>query len=99
MYPTAESATHRMAGQELVYEPDFPDRETIQAAFEQLFGEEEKGKVRRFSRSGLRYITLSGGTTLIDQNPSRKSRWAQITLPHCEPCALCRDGMFGRDTC
>ena len=57
-----------MAGRELVYEPDFPDKGTIQAAFKQLFGE-EKGKVRRFPRSGLRYVTLSGGTTLIEQNP------------------------------
>ena len=32
-----------MAEPELVYEPEFPDRETIQAAFKQLFGE-EKGK-------------------------------------------------------
>ena len=34
-----------MAGRELVYEPDLPDRETIQAASKQLFGE-EKGKVQ-----------------------------------------------------
>jgi hypothetical protein len=67
-----------MVGRELVYEPDFPSKETIQAAFTQLSGEEGKGKVRRFSRSGLRYVALSGGTTLIEQNPSKKSRWAQM---------------------
>jgi hypothetical protein len=66
-----------MAGRELVYEPDFPDKGTIQAAFKQLFGEHGEGKVRWFSRSGLRYIALAGGTTLIEQNPSKQSRWAQ----------------------
>jgi hypothetical protein len=66
-----------MAGGELVYEPDFPDKEAIQAAFKQLSGQEGKAKVRRFSRSGLRYIALVGGTILIEQNPSEQSRWAQ----------------------
>jgi len=66
-----------MPGRELVYEEDFPDKGTIQTAFKQLFGEEGKGKVQRFSQSGLRYVALSGGTTLIEQNPLKKSRWAQ----------------------
>lgn len=57
-----------MAGRELIYEPDLPDKETILAAFKQLFGEESKGKVRRFSKSGLRYVPLSRGSTLIEQN-------------------------------
>ena len=44
-----------MAGRELVYELDFSGKETIQSALKQLFGE-GKGNVRRFSRSGLRYL-------------------------------------------
>ena len=82
-----------MVGQELVYEPDFPDKETIQVAFKQLFGE-EKGEVRRFSRSGLRYITLSGGTTLIEQNPSKRSRWAQQARQGHKIAWLMKEGCY-----
>ena len=61
-----------MPGQELIYDPEFPDKEAIQTAFQQLFGEGGEDKVRRFSRSGLRFLALSGGTTLIEQNPAKK---------------------------
>ena len=83
-----------MAGRELVYEPDLPDKETIQAAFRQLFGEEGKGKVRRSSRSGLRYIPLSGGTTLIEQNPSKQSRWAQQARQGHQIAWLMKEGRY-----
>ena len=62
--------------QELVCEQEFPNKEEILAAFKQLFSN-EKGKVRRFSRSGLHFLGFSGDTTLIEQNPSKQSRWAQ----------------------
>ena len=83
-----------MAGRELVYEPDFPDKETIQAAFKQLFGEGGEGKVQRFSRSGLRYVPLSGGTTLIEQNPSKKSRWAQQARQGHQIAWLMKEGRY-----
>jgi hypothetical protein len=82
-----------MAGRELVYEPDFPDKKTIQSAFKQLFGG-EKGKVRRFPRSGLRYVTLSGGTTLIEQNPSKQSRWAQQARQGHQIAWLMKEGRY-----
>ena len=83
-----------MPGRELVYEPDFPDRETIQAAFQQLFGDAGKGKVRRFSRSGLRYLPLSGGTILIAQNPSKQSRWAQMARQGHQVAWLMKEGRY-----
>ena len=82
-----------MAGGELVYEPDFPDRETIRVAFNQLFGE-EKGKVRCFPRSGLRYLTLSGGTPLIEQNQSKQSRWAQQARQGHQIAWLMKEGLY-----
>ena len=82
-----------MSGRELVYEPNFPDKETIQAAFNELFAD-EKGAVRRFSRSGLRYVTLSGGTTLIEQNPSKRSRWAQQARQGHKIAWLMKEGRY-----
>jgi hypothetical protein len=82
-----------MAGREPVYESDFPDKETIQIAFRELFGE-ENGKVRRFPRSGLRYVTLSAGKTLIEQNPSKQSRWAQQTRQGHQIAWLMKEGRY-----
>ncbi len=83
-----------MAGRELVYEPDFPNKETIQAGFKQLFDEGGEGKVRRFPRSGLRYVTLSGGTTLIEQNPSKQSRWAKQARQGHQIAWLMKEGHY-----
>ena len=83
-----------MSGRELVYEPDFPDRETIEAAFRRLFGEGDEGKIRRFSRSGLRYMALSGGTILIEQNPSKRSRWAQMARQGHQIAWLMKEGRY-----
>jgi len=48
----------------------------ILVAFEKLFG---GGRgVSRFSHSGLRYVNLSGGAVLIEQNPKKRSKWAQL---------------------
>jgi hypothetical protein len=45
-------------------------------AFEKLFG---GGRgVRRFARSNLRYVTLGAGALLIEQNPQKRSEWAQL---------------------
>jgi hypothetical protein len=83
-----------MPGRELVYEPDFPDRETIQAAFKQLFGEGGKGKVKRFSHSGLRYLALPAGTILIEQNQSKQSRWAQMAREGHQIAWLMKEGRY-----
>ena len=82
-----------MPKQELVYEPDYPDEEEIQGAFRELFSD-EKGTVRRFSRSGLRYLYLSGGTTLIEQNPSKQSRWAQMARQGRQIAWLMKEGRY-----
>lgn len=48
----------------------------ILVAFEKLFS---GGRgVGRFSRSGLRYVNLSGGAVLIEQNPKKQSNWARL---------------------
>ena len=59
---------------------DRPDDELsagrILVAFEKLFG---GGRgVSRFSRSGLRYVKLSDGAILIEQNPKKQSEWAKL---------------------
>ena len=83
-----------MPGRELVYEPDFPNREAIQAAFKQLFEEGGKGKVRHFSRSGLRYLPLAGGTILIEQNTSKQSRWAEQARQGHQIAWLMKEGRY-----
>ena len=83
-----------MPGRELVYEPDFPNKEAIQTAFKQLFDEGGKVKVRRFSRSGLRYLPLSSGIILIEQNPSKQSRWAQMAREGHQIAWLMKEGHY-----
>jgi hypothetical protein len=48
----------------------------ILVAFEKLFG---GGRgVSKFARSGLRYVKLEGGAILVEQNPKKKSEWAEL---------------------
>ena len=48
----------------------------ILVAFEKLFG---GGRgVHRYARSGLRYVRLAGGAVLVEQNPKKKSEWAEL---------------------
>jgi hypothetical protein len=48
----------------------------ILVAFEKLFG---GGRgVKKFARSGLRYVTLPGGALLIEQNPKKRSEWGEL---------------------
>ncbi|MDQ3817636.1 MAG: hypothetical protein M3362_08095 [Acidobacteriota bacterium] len=48
----------------------------ILVAFEKLFG---GGRgVRKFSRSGLRYVTLPDDAVLVEQNPKKQSEWAEL---------------------
>jgi hypothetical protein len=48
----------------------------ILVAFEKLFG---GGRgVKKFSRSGLRYVNLPEGAILVEQNPQKGSEWAEL---------------------
>lgn len=48
----------------------------ILVAFEKLFG---GGRgVKKFARSGLRYVDLPGGAVLVEQNPKKSSEWAEL---------------------
>ena len=48
----------------------------ILVAYEKLFS---GGRgVQKFPRSGLRYVKLAGGAVLIEQNPKKKSEWAEL---------------------
>ena len=57
------------AGEELT-----PGR--ILVAFEKLFG---GGRgVKKFARSGLRYVELPDDAVLVEQNPKKASEWAAL---------------------
>jgi len=48
----------------------------ILVAYEKLFG---GGRgVKRYARSGLRYVDLGGGAVLVEQNPRKQSEWAAL---------------------
>lgn len=48
----------------------------ILIAFEKLFG---GGRgVKKFARSGVRYVNLGDGAILVEQNPKKRSEWAQL---------------------
>jgi hypothetical protein len=64
----------------------------ILVAFEKLFG---GGRgVRRFARSGLRYVDLGGGASLIEQNPQKRSEWAQLAQQGHKIAWVMRDGEY-----
>ena len=64
----------------------------ILVAFEKLFA---GGRgVGRFSRSGLRYVKLSGGATLIEQNPRKRSEWAALAREGKRIAWVMRDGEY-----
>ena len=57
-------------------ETEVPAAGVILVAFEKLFG---GGRgVRKFQRSGLRYVNLPEGAILIEQNPQKGSEWAEL---------------------
>jgi hypothetical protein len=48
----------------------------ILVAFEKLFG---GGRgVKKFPRSGVRFVDLPNGAILVEQNPKKKSKWATL---------------------
>ncbi|HEX8852602.1 MAG TPA: hypothetical protein VF754_03895 [Pyrinomonadaceae bacterium] len=55
---------------------DRPTPGVILVAFEKLFG---GGRgVAHYSHSGLRYVRLAGGAVLVEQNPQKRSEWAEM---------------------
>jgi hypothetical protein len=64
----------------------------ILVAFEKLFG---GGRgVRKFARSGLRHVKLAGGALLVEQNPKKKSEWAELARQGRRVAWVMRDGEY-----
>ena len=64
----------------------------VLVAFEKLFG---GGRgVRRFSRSGLRYVELGGEAVLVEQNPKKASEWAALARSGRRVAWVLRDGEY-----
>ncbi|HEY0386276.1 MAG TPA: hypothetical protein VGC64_09710 [Pyrinomonadaceae bacterium] len=64
----------------------------ILVAFEKLFG---GGRgVKRFNRSGLRYVNLADCAILIEQNPQKKSEWAELARSGHRLAWVMRDGEY-----
>jgi hypothetical protein len=77
-------------------ETEAPDDElsagVILVAYEKLFG---GGRgVRTFQRSGLRYVQLTEGALLIEQNPKKKSEWAELANSGHKVAWVMRDGVY-----
>jgi hypothetical protein len=71
---------------------EVPTAGVILVAFEKLFG---GGRgVRRFSRSGLRYVELNEGALLIEQNPKKSSEWAALARAGRRVAWVMRDGEY-----
>ena len=70
-----------------------PTEESILAAFEKLFKPGEPG-VRRFQPSGVRYVNLSGGAILVEQNPNKRSQWAMLARQEHRIAWVMRDGEY-----
>lgn len=64
----------------------------ILVAFEKLFG---GGRgVRTFARSGLRYVVLTDGAVLVEQNPKKRSEWAKLASDGHRVAWVMRDGEY-----
>lgn len=71
---------------------EIPNAGQILVAFEKLFG---GGRgVGRFSRSGLRYVKLPHDSILIEQNPKKRSEWAELARNGRRVAWLMRDGEY-----
>lgn len=64
----------------------------ILIAYEKLFGGGRT--VRTFARSGVRYVTLMNGAILVEQNPKKKSEWAQLAQSGHKIAWVMRDGEY-----
>lgn len=75
-----------------VEQDEAPTPGQILVAFEKLFG---GGRgVRRFQRSGLRHVTLGGGAVLVEQNPKKRSEWAELARAGRRVAWVLRDGEY-----
>jgi hypothetical protein len=73
-------------------ESNSPAAGVILVAFEKLFG---GGRgVRKFSRSGLRYVTLADDAVLVEQNPKKNSEWAELARSGHRVAWVLRDGEY-----
>jgi hypothetical protein len=64
----------------------------ILVAFEKLF---RGGRgVQKFARSGLRHVKLARGALLVEQNPTKKSEWAELARQGRRIAWLMRDGEY-----
>ncbi len=64
----------------------------ILVAFEKLFG---GGRgVRKYARSGLRYVPLPQDAVLIEQNPKKSSEWAELARDGHRVAWVLRDGQY-----
>jgi hypothetical protein len=78
-------------------EKEMPEDEKLNAglilvAFEKLFG---GGRgVKKFSRSGLRYVNLEEGAILVEQNPNKSSEWAVLAGKGHRIAWVMRDGEY-----
>ena len=68
------------------------DAGRILVAFEKLFG---GGRgVRRFARSGLRYVKLDDDMVLVEQNPNKSSEWAKLAREGHRIAWVLREGEY-----
>lgn len=73
-------------------EPDVPEAGAVLVAYEKLFG---GGRgVRRTSRTRLRYVELEGGAVLMEQNPQKRSEWAELARAGKKVAWVMRDGRY-----
>jgi hypothetical protein len=64
----------------------------ILVAFAKLFG---GGRgVKKFARSGLRYVELPDAAVLIEQNPKKTSEWAKLAQHGHRVAWVMRDGAY-----
>ena len=69
-----------------------PGEEEIRRAFDTLFG--EGSRVKRFRRSGLRYVDLGDDTVLVEQNPEKTSEWARAAREGKRIAWVLREGEY-----
>jgi hypothetical protein len=71
---------------------DVPEAGVILVAFEKLFG---GGRgVRRFRNSGVRYVELSAGAILVEQNQKKSSEWSELARGGHSVAWVMRDGAY-----
>ena len=73
-------------------ETDELDAGVILVAFEKLFS---GGRgVKKYARSGLRYLPLPKDAVLVEQNPKKQSEWAEAARQGKRIAWVLRDGEY-----